>query len=467
MALIVVKDKNEKNKGHYLYKITKNNQDYIEDNIKYETPEGTVIDNFKFDNTKYYVLRGSDSNQILPLIQLNANISEYEPLMFTYASTGVDAVKQLYGMYGIAVSEIDAVSMTIDSFNSGRVDTVASYSSYGGSSSMLAPNCKYIISDKVLSNVLSCSWKGLPKQLDQYYYVDFSHLTMGEYIPVQNGIKDFIKPMSQEAIKEIYNVLSSYGKIYYLQGKYYNTIRYGFEVNTKIYAPSKMFYAKKDPSAVDLIENVTFSLHMPFYVAYNSPSDVTEARVSSDFGESVVQNVGVPSSTGINGATYFSTTCFTPDTKITMADGSFKEIKDIQKGDKVLCSNDKADKVIFIDSYRNKHQDGYTIYTFEDKILKIVNDHRVYSVEDNCYKKLSQFKIGEHTLDINNNKIKLLKKKVIKNDTQHCTIFTKYHNNYYANGILCGNNFANRKNKFKRKFLILCFRILVLFRIMR
>ena len=56
---------------------------------------------------------------------------------------------------------------------------------------------------------------------------------------------------------------------------------------------------------------------------------------------------------------------------------------------------------------------------------------------------MEEWNIGNHGLNINNEKIELIKHEHIEEEINHCTLFTEKYNNYIANGLLSGN----RKSK--------------------
>ena len=318
--------------------------------------------------------------------------------------------------------------------------------------------------------------------------LDKNHNTISDYASTINISNtpitleiDFYNSMSRNGFGD-FNKLWCYNYLpynYTIDGYYSSPTNSHYDGNYGLY-----IYEDSESDKVHFIDNVTLNASDSIYQCLGTVSSWTgtikltitgtggtlqDLLNSLEFWNEQthlqIADSGNPSGKGILNAGYWQVTCFSTDTKIKMSDGTYKKIKDIKRGDKVLSSNGKPDKVIFTDIQRNKFLDKYTIYTFENKELKIIKDHRVYSVEDNCYKKLSQFKIGEHTLDDANNKIALINKQEIKKEIQHCTIFTKNYNSYYANGILCGNKFSNYKNPIKRKFLLGCLRILMFFRI--
>ena len=144
-------------------------------------------------------------------------------------------------------------------------------------------------------------------------------------------------------------------------------------------------------------------------------------------------------------------TCISQDTMITMKDKTYKRAGDIKVGDIIMTANG-PDKVIWIDSMCNKTCLNTKVYTFSDgTVLKVAYDHRVYSLNDKNYKKLSKWKLGEKTITDSGNIISLVKCELINEPITHCVIYTLKYNSQYANGLLTGNRLANIKNNFIRR----------------
>jgi hypothetical protein len=126
-----------------------------------------------------------------------------------------------------------------------------------------------------------------------------------------------------------------------------------------------------------------------------------------------------------------------------------KKLKDIKVGDKVICINPvtlelDTDTVIECDGTMNKRHTCYDNWYFDDgTILTTVHRHRFYNVENSKFMYMEEWNIGDHGVNIENKKIKLIKHEHIEEEIKHCTLFTEKYNNYFANGLLSGN----RKSK--------------------
>ena len=145
--------------------------------------------------------------------------------------------------------------------------------------------------------------------------------------------------------------------------------------------------------------------------------------------------------------------CLTPDTLIDVEEidekgkkrRRRKKLKDIKVGDKVICINPvtlelDTDTVIECDGEMNKKHTCYDNWYFDDgTIITTVHRHRFYNVENSKFMYMEEWNIGEHGININNKKIKLIKHEHIEEEINHCTLFTEKYNNYFANGLLSGN----------------------------
>ena len=154
---------------------------------------------------------------------------------------------------------------------------------------------------------------------------------------------------------------------------------------------------------------------------------------------------------------YFYTKCLTPDTLIDVEEidekgkkrRKRKKLKDIKVGDKVICINPftlelDTDTVVECDGEMNKKHTCYDNWYFSDgTIITTIHRHRFYNVENKKFMYMEEWNIGDHGLNINNEKIELIKHEHIEEKINHCTLFTEKYNNYFANGLLSGN----RKSK--------------------
>ena len=149
----------------------------------------------------------------------------------------------------------------------------------------------------------------------------------------------------------------------------------------------------------------------------------------------------------------YNNICLTPETLIDVEEidekgkkrRRRKKLKDIKVGDNVICINPftlelDTDIVIECDGKMNKKHTCYDNWYFDDgTIITTIHRHRFYNVENKKFMYMEEWNIGEHGININNKKIKLIKHEHIEEEIKHCTLFTEKYNNYFANGLLSGN----------------------------
>lgn len=142
--------------------------------------------------------------------------------------------------------------------------------------------------------------------------------------------------------------------------------------------------------------------------------------------------------------------CLTGDTLITMFDGTQKPIKDIQTGEYVLSLNEQGERVpgyvYFADGSQNKVGKHYDLFTFSDGTeVKVVHRHRFYNNYDRAFTYLDNFFVGDKCYKQDGTWTALTSKvyRAEEGDINHYTIFCQ-HNNYFANGLLCGNRFSDK-----------------------
>ena len=147
--------------------------------------------------------------------------------------------------------------------------------------------------------------------------------------------------------------------------------------------------------------------------------------------------------------------CLHPTTEITLPDFSTKQLKDIRVGDKVLSLNPmtnefEEDVVSATDALMNKFGDDKDVWTFSDgSTITTIHPHEFYSVDDQKFKYIANFNIGERLLKLVDGKlveVKLEKHENIVEKTPHATLFTQKNNIYFANGILTGNRNSAKLN---------------------
>jgi len=99
-------------------------------------------------------------------------------------------------------------------------------------------------------------------------------------------------------------------------------------------------------------------------------------------------------------ASYYTSACFTGKTKVAMANGSFKEIRDIKAGDIVVSYNLKTGKKTYETVTKLIiHPDTAGGYLVINGTLEITPNHLVWSPSKNNWVAISDLKIGDSLLN--------------------------------------------------------------------
>lgn len=72
--------------------------------------------------------------------------------------------------------------------------------------------------------------------------------------------------------------------------------------------------------------------------------------------------------------------CFVPDSKVQLANGEIKEIKDIENGDIIIGHDEKPNKVLF--TYEYDCNEKITELEIGDKKISCTNDHKIYAIKE-------------------------------------------------------------------------------------
>ena len=130
--------------------------------------------------------------------------------------------------------------------------------------------------------------------------------------------------------------------------------------------------------------------------------------------------------------------CFTGDTKILMADGKYKEIKDIYTGDYILTKKSPdSDELVKARVYRSAEYDGWDGYLIINNKLKVTTNHMIYVNGE--WKEAGKIKIGDRLLSEGG------KKEIVKSIEKNNQPITVYnievdeYATYFANGIYVHN----------------------------
>lgn len=145
-------------------------------------------------------------------------------------------------------------------------------------------------------------------------------------------------------------------------------------------------------------------------------------------------------------------TCLSPDTIISTKT-SEKVLSSLREGDKVLSLDADGelceDEVTFTDSIlAPKYGKQMDVWRFSDGImLKTIQPHEFFSADEQRFKYIADFKMGERIVKADGATAALESHKVVEGAHQHMTLFTKRFNTYFANGVLTGNRHSVKFNR--------------------
>ena len=138
-----------------------------------------------------------------------------------------------------------------------------------------------------------------------------------------------------------------------------------------------------------------------------------------------------------------TSTCLSGDTMITMADGTMKRMDSLCADDIVLSECGMPTRIHT--TRRGHFSDYHTLYHFEDgTIIDETHPHRFYNVEQGFWQRLQAWNIGDHAINQNGEQIALMSAERIEEKAEMFGIWTDS-GTYYANGLLSGAAFCNKK----------------------
>ena len=131
-----------------------------------------------------------------------------------------------------------------------------------------------------------------------------------------------------------------------------------------------------------------------------------------------------------------------------MADGSHKAIEDIQHGELVRVWNFDLGEFSEAQPIWIKVAEettGHDVYTFSDGTKLRTVGHHVFNKEAGKFTKLKykDTPIGTTTFNEKGEEVTLLSKERVTEPTRYYNVWTQYHLNLFADGILTSNRFNN------------------------
>jgi hypothetical protein len=151
--------------------------------------------------------------------------------------------------------------------------------------------------------------------------------------------------------------------------------------------------------------------------------------------------------------------CFPAGTMITLSNGTKKAIEDIGYDDNILVWNfDLGEyasaKPIWIKASETATE--YNVLTFSDgSVLKTVGNHHIFNkqAERFTHTMTADTPIGTVTVNEQGEEITLVSAEVVKESVEFYNVWTEYHLNMFAQGVLTSNRFNNTYPIVSMKFV--------------
>lgn len=141
--------------------------------------------------------------------------------------------------------------------------------------------------------------------------------------------------------------------------------------------------------------------------------------------------------------------CLAEGTMISLWNGKTKPIEEITYNDDLLVWDFDDGKFANVKPLWIKKPSkslSYNLLTFsDDTTLRTVGQHRIFNKENGkfTYPLTDDTPIGTTTFNIKQQKISLVDKILVEDETKSYNIITNYHMNLFADGILTSNSFNN------------------------
>jgi hypothetical protein len=140
--------------------------------------------------------------------------------------------------------------------------------------------------------------------------------------------------------------------------------------------------------------------------------------------------------------------CLVEGTQITMADGTHKAIEDIEHGELVRVWNFDLGEFSEAQPIWIKVAEettGHDVYTFSDGTQLRTVGHHVFNKEAGAFTKFKEdtTPAGTTTFNEHGEEVTLLSKERVVAPTRYYNVWTQYHLNLFADGILTSNRFNN------------------------
>lgn len=262
------------------------------------------------------------------------------------------------------------------------------------------------------------------------------------------------------------------------------TVSSGFEVQVSVRSDTESsinFYDGQDTSGTSLGSvspgsSATFSVSSGYlYVSLGFPADSYYSPGTTTGGVSFQDRDSYHFLYKVTGngtiSNMYAAPCFVEGTLITMANGTYKKVEDIEYGDEVLCYDfEKGEQTTsYIDWMIPKQTatEYWKITLSDGTVLRLVGpkdgpnknkSHRLYNVTKQSFMYPQDFEENDYTLKQDGTIATISSIEKVEEKVNFYNISSKDHINVYAENVLTSNRLNNRfeikNNKFTDKKLM-------------
>lgn len=146
----------------------------------------------------------------------------------------------------------------------------------------------------------------------------------------------------------------------------------------------------------------------------------------------------------------WTSSCFLPDTEITLSDGTKKQVKDITYNNKLKVWNfDEGHynegEIAWLIKIGLKNNHYYQLTFSDGTVLKTTgknSNHKVYCTDTNKFEGVAYIEVGAHVFT-ENGVVTITDKQYIEEEVEYYNLITKQHFNCFANGVLTSDRYGN------------------------
>lgn len=185
----------------------------------------------------------------------------------------------------------------------------------------------------------------------------------------------------------------------------------------------------------------------PGYNVYTSP-DLGLVSSGNDLTAQITIASGLDACTSNIFTSAWNVICLVEGTMITMADGSYKAVEDVRYDDLIRVWNFDLGEFsealpIFVKQEETHHE--HNRFTFSDGTVLRTVGHHVFNKQAGAFTMLVRDTTPVGTITVNElgEEVTLVSKETIQESVKFYNVWTQYHLNLFADGILTSNRFNN------------------------